>query len=180
VRLAPGSARLVAMKTATPKQRLILDAAIDRSVIHGTLTAPSGDRRDFHGWLELNTALEAALDPAGRASGENRAASPAVAAKARDARPTPAVTKSANPPAGRSGTQARAAGAVRTSQMPSSRNSTVNELDSRLRELKREDGHVFMLEGFRRQFLDTSERDDDKPSDVSGPGSSYDARAGLA
>ena len=52
------------MKTATPKQRLILDAAIDRSVIHGTLTAPSGDRRDFHGWLELNTALEATLDPA--------------------------------------------------------------------------------------------------------------------
>ena len=168
------------MKTATPKQRLILDAAIDRSVIHGTLTAPSGDRRDFHGWLELNTALEAALDPAARPSGENRAASPAVAAKARDARPTPAVTKSVNPPARRSGTQARAAGAVRTSQMPSSRNSTLNELDSRLRELKREDGHVFMLEGFRRQFLDTSERDDDKPSDVSGPGSSYDAHAGLA
>ena len=40
--------------------------------------------------------------------------------------------------------------------MPSSRDSTVNELDSRLRELKREDGHVLMLEGFRRQFLDTS------------------------
>ena len=58
------------MKTATPKQRLILDAAIDRSVIHGTLTAPSGDRRDFHGWLELNTALEAALDP--RCSGVRR------------------------------------------------------------------------------------------------------------
>ena len=65
-------------------------------------------------------------------------------------------------------------------QMPSSPDSTVNELDSRLRELKREDGHVFMLEGLRRQFLDTSEQDDDKPSDVSGPSSSYDARAGLA
>ena len=64
--------------------------------------------------------------------------------------------------------------------MPSSRNSTVNELDSRLRELKREDGHVFMLEGLRRQFLDTGEQDDDKPSDVSGPSSSYDAHAGLA
>ena len=44
------------------KQRVILDAAIDRSVIHGRLTVPSGDRRDFHGWLELNTALEAILD----------------------------------------------------------------------------------------------------------------------
>ena len=63
---------LVAMKTATPTQRLILDAAIDRAVIHGTLTVPSGDRRDFHGWLELNTALEAALDTrADRAPSDN-------------------------------------------------------------------------------------------------------------
>ena len=98
------------MKTATPKQRLILDAAIDRSVIHGTLTAPSGGRRDFHGWLELNTALEAALDTrAVRVPGDNPAASPAVPATARDPRPTATVTKSVNPPAGRSGTQARAA-----------------------------------------------------------------------
>jgi hypothetical protein len=98
------------MKTATPKQRLILDAAIDRSVIRGTLTTPSGDRREFHGWLELNTALEATLDArAARAPGENPAASTAVPANARDPRPTQPVTKSVNPPAGRSGTQARAA-----------------------------------------------------------------------
>jgi hypothetical protein len=78
------------MKIATPKQRLILDAAIDWSVIHGTLTGPSGDRRDFHGWLELNTALEATLDArADRAPGDNPAASAAVPADARDPRPTP-------------------------------------------------------------------------------------------
>jgi hypothetical protein len=64
------------MKITGPKQRVILEAVIDGSVIRGTLRAASGDRRDFHGWLELNTALEAALDPAARASGENRAASP--------------------------------------------------------------------------------------------------------
>jgi hypothetical protein len=40
------------------RQRVILDAAIDRGVIRGTLTANSGERREFHGWLELNTALE--------------------------------------------------------------------------------------------------------------------------
>jgi hypothetical protein len=44
------------------KQRVILDAAIDRGVIRGTLTASSSERREFHGWLELNTALEAILD----------------------------------------------------------------------------------------------------------------------
>ena len=43
------------------RQRVILDAAIDRSVIRGTLTA-AGEQREFHGWLELNTALEAMLD----------------------------------------------------------------------------------------------------------------------
>ena len=43
-------------------RRLILDAAIDRSVIRGTLTGSAGHRHDFHGWLELNTALEAMLD----------------------------------------------------------------------------------------------------------------------
>ena len=58
---------------------MILDAAIDGSVIRGTLTAPSGDRRGFHGWLELNTALEATLDThADRASGDNPAASAAA------------------------------------------------------------------------------------------------------
>ena len=44
------------------KQRVILDAAIKRSVIRGTVTAVTGERREFHGWLELNTALEAILN----------------------------------------------------------------------------------------------------------------------
>jgi len=43
------------------EQRVILDAALHRSVIRGTLTATSGERREFHGWLELHTALEAML-----------------------------------------------------------------------------------------------------------------------
>ena len=42
-------------------RRVILDAALDRSVIRGTLTTADGDRREFHGWLEPNTALEALL-----------------------------------------------------------------------------------------------------------------------
>jgi hypothetical protein len=49
----------------SPTQRLTIDAAIDSAVIRGTLTAPSGTRRDFYGWLELNTALEAMLDTGG-------------------------------------------------------------------------------------------------------------------
>jgi hypothetical protein len=61
MRHGPGRARLAAMKIATACQRVILDAAIDGSVIRGTLTASSGGRREFHGWLELNTALEAML-----------------------------------------------------------------------------------------------------------------------
>jgi hypothetical protein len=44
------------------EQRVILDAAIERSVIRGTLTATTGERREFHGWLELNTGLEAILN----------------------------------------------------------------------------------------------------------------------
>jgi hypothetical protein len=48
--------------STTTRQRVILDATIDHSVIRGTLTTPTGDRRDFHGWVELNTALEAILD----------------------------------------------------------------------------------------------------------------------
>ena len=107
MRHAPGETTLVAMNTATPTQRLILDAAIDRSVIHGTLTAPSGDRRAFYGWLELNTALEATLDTcAVRARSDNPAASAAVPANARGTRPTAPVMSTVNPPAGRSGTQA--------------------------------------------------------------------------
>ncbi|HEX2104106.1 MAG TPA: hypothetical protein VHF51_10680 [Solirubrobacteraceae bacterium] len=51
------------MEITDPTRRVILDAAIDRSVIRGTLTAPTGERRDFHGWLELSSALEAMLDP---------------------------------------------------------------------------------------------------------------------
>jgi hypothetical protein len=51
------------MEITDPTRRVILDAAIDRSVIRGTLTAPTGEQRDVHGWLELSTALEAMLDP---------------------------------------------------------------------------------------------------------------------
>jgi hypothetical protein len=43
------------------QQRVILNAEIDHSVIHGTLTAADGQHRAFHGWLELSTALEALL-----------------------------------------------------------------------------------------------------------------------
>ncbi len=107
MRDAPGETRLVVMNTSTLTQRLILDAAIDRSVIHGTLTAPYGDRRDFHGWLELNTALEATLDRrADRALCENPAASVAVRASAGDTRPAAAAVSTVKAPAGRSGTQA--------------------------------------------------------------------------
>jgi hypothetical protein len=56
------------MQSTTPIRRVILDAAIERSVIRGTLTGSNGEQREFHGWLELNTALEAILDlQAGRA-----------------------------------------------------------------------------------------------------------------
>ena len=47
----------------TRERRMMLDAAIDRSVIRGTLTTRSDDRRGFRGRLELKTALEAMLDP---------------------------------------------------------------------------------------------------------------------
>jgi hypothetical protein len=46
---------------AMDEQRLVLDAALDRGVICGTLTVATGERRAFHGWLELNAALEAML-----------------------------------------------------------------------------------------------------------------------
>ena len=71
MRYAYGRARLTAMKLAAPTQRVILDAAIEDGVIRGTLTAPSGARRDFHGWLELNTALEAILGVSGLNSGDS-------------------------------------------------------------------------------------------------------------
>jgi hypothetical protein len=63
--------------------------------------------------------------------------------------------------------------------MPSSRNGTVNELASRLRELKREDGHVLMLEGFRRRFLDAAEQKRGQSVRRFGASSSYGACAGL-
>ena len=59
-------------------QRVILDAALERSVIRGTLTATGGGRRDFHGWLELNTALEAMLASATDLSPAHAAAASAV------------------------------------------------------------------------------------------------------
>jgi hypothetical protein len=52
------------MEIASARQRVILDAILDHSVIRGTLTAPTGERREFHGWLELNTMLEAILGTA--------------------------------------------------------------------------------------------------------------------
>ena len=76
MRHAPGRATLAAMT----KQHVILEAAIDRSVIRGTLTASSGERREFHGWLELSTALEAMLG-AGR---ERASSSPVVIAAVTD------------------------------------------------------------------------------------------------
>jgi hypothetical protein len=88
------------MQIATPKRRVILDAAIDDSVIRGTLIAPSGDRRDFHGWLELNTALEAMLDTGADHAPKHPAANAAVPAKARATRAAPPTTSSINPPAG--------------------------------------------------------------------------------
>lgn len=41
-------------------RRMILEARIDGSVICGTLTLPEGEAQEFHGWLELTTAIEAA------------------------------------------------------------------------------------------------------------------------
>jgi hypothetical protein len=53
----------VAPEGSTPighVRRMILEARIDGSVIRGTLTLPEGEAREFHGWLELTTAIEAA------------------------------------------------------------------------------------------------------------------------
>jgi hypothetical protein len=62
-----GDARLAGMQSPEYRQ-VILKAAIDGSVIRGTLKATTGEQRDFHGWLELNTALEAILS--GRADND--------------------------------------------------------------------------------------------------------------
>jgi hypothetical protein len=53
--------------TRSLTKRLILDAQLERSVIEGTLTDPSGAQREFHGWLALAAALEAALRTPGGA-----------------------------------------------------------------------------------------------------------------
>jgi hypothetical protein len=66
------------MQSTTPTRRVILGAAIERSVIRGTLTGPAGGSREFHGWLELNTALEAILDLQGGRLPDTSAAAPAV------------------------------------------------------------------------------------------------------
>ena len=76
MRHPPGRATLAAMT----KQHVILEAAIDRSVIRGTLTASSGERREFHGWLELSTALEAMLG----VGGERASSSPVAIAAVTD------------------------------------------------------------------------------------------------
>jgi len=60
------------MEIASARQRVILDAILDHSVIRGTLTAPTGERREFHGWLELNIMLEAILGTADPLSGKQR------------------------------------------------------------------------------------------------------------
>jgi hypothetical protein len=61
MRGAPRASKLAAMLSSTTR-RLTIEASVDDSVIRGALIAPSGYRREFHGWLELNTALEAMLD----------------------------------------------------------------------------------------------------------------------
>ena len=51
--------------------------------------------------------------------------------------------------------------------MPSSVDSALNELDSRLRAQKREDRHVLMLGASRRQLLGAAEEERRRESDVS-------------
>jgi len=62
MRDGPGRATLACMQSTTPTRRVIRDAAIERSVIRDPLICPGGERRAFHAWLELNTALEPILD----------------------------------------------------------------------------------------------------------------------
>jgi hypothetical protein len=45
------------------KQRVSFEAVIACGVTRGMLTASSGERREFHGWLELNTGLEGDARP---------------------------------------------------------------------------------------------------------------------
>jgi hypothetical protein len=54
----------------SPRHRqLILEAALEGSVIRGTVIGATGPGREFHGWLELNAALEAMLADPGRDPG---------------------------------------------------------------------------------------------------------------
>ena len=64
--------------------------------------------------------------------------------------------------------------------MPSSCDGTVDEIDSRLCELRREDGHVLVVEGFGCEFLDAAERERRQGVRRVGRSSSCDARGGLA
>jgi hypothetical protein len=50
--------------------RVVIEADLEESVIRGTLTEPSGVRREFHGWLELTAAIESALLGTKRLEGE--------------------------------------------------------------------------------------------------------------
>jgi hypothetical protein len=80
-------ARLAGMQSPAYRQ-FILEAAIDGSVIHGMLSTATGQQRAFHGWIELNTALEAlltALEP-------ELHTSTAVTRPARRSPPAPAPT----------------------------------------------------------------------------------------
>jgi hypothetical protein len=55
-----GATRLAGMNT--PSRRcLTIEATIEGSTIRGMLSTESGARREFYGWLEFNTAVEAAL-----------------------------------------------------------------------------------------------------------------------
>jgi hypothetical protein len=70
------------MTPVDKKQRVILEAEVERSVIRGTLVESTGNRREFHGWLELNAALEAMLDAgAGRAPSSCSTTEPQVQAE---------------------------------------------------------------------------------------------------
>jgi hypothetical protein len=53
------------MESAPAVKRVVIDADLEGSVIRGTLTEPSGAQREFHGWLALTAAIEAALRHAG-------------------------------------------------------------------------------------------------------------------
>jgi hypothetical protein len=49
------------MESPDAGKRLVIDADLEGSVIRGPLTEPSGDEREFHGWLALTAAIESAL-----------------------------------------------------------------------------------------------------------------------